>query len=129
MWKKVIGWILFAWGIIGLLGNLVIWLPSGTNILMMVLNSGICALFIWGGWRLAHPKVSVKEMEKYQYYCDSCNLTHTVQMPPWPWKRVIDDVMCPNCGKKVGEIQAAPDSFPDVRWTIVSSDPGDCRML
>lgn len=54
MWKKVIGWILFAYGIFGIVYSIVtgnIW-----TLIAAILIGGLC---IWGGWKLAHSKKQV----------------------------------------------------------------------
>lgn len=53
-WKRVIGWILFVWGVVGLVGDIVFVLISGD--LILIGNAIVCILFIWGGWRLSHPR-------------------------------------------------------------------------
>ena len=58
MWRKVVGWILFALGIINILSlaaeSLVGWLGglSSTWPITVV----ITVLMLWGGWKLAHSK-------------------------------------------------------------------------
>jgi len=55
-WKVIAGWVLLAWGFLGLAGNMLIWLPSGANLGGMLINTGFCILFIYGGWKLIHNK-------------------------------------------------------------------------
>jgi hypothetical protein len=54
--KKAIGWILFIWGLGGIIANLVFVFASGASSWVLVINTLFCLLFIFGGWRIAHPK-------------------------------------------------------------------------
>ena len=48
MKKKIAGWILLVWGGLGLLANLVTWLPYVTmwDLGVFIVNSFFCAVFI-----------------------------------------------------------------------------------
>lgn len=64
LWKVIVGWILFAWGLIGITINLLtIILFNISNGGQLVVNTIVCILFIWGGWKLAHKK-EAKQDEK-----------------------------------------------------------------
>jgi hypothetical protein len=53
---KAIGGLLLVLGIIGLLLNLILWLPAGFNLIVMVLISVVCFVAIWGGGKLSQTK-------------------------------------------------------------------------
>lgn len=59
MWKKVLGWILFAIGILGGISALFLLVLAGGyhgnpgGAFMSLVFAG---LLVWGGWRLAHWK-------------------------------------------------------------------------
>ena len=57
-WKTVVGWILFAWGLVGLLANIVFILVWGFAPVSVAVNSAVCVLFLLAGWRLSHPTTS-----------------------------------------------------------------------
>ena len=52
MKKRIAGWILFVWGLLGLLVNLIFWMPYLTDtsdIGFFLINSFSCLVFIWIG--------------------------------------------------------------------------------
>lgn len=51
MWKRVIGWILFGYGILGAIYTL-----ATASLIGLIGGLLLAALFIWGGWKLAHSK-------------------------------------------------------------------------
>lgn len=51
MWKKIIGWILFAYGIGG-----AVYAFATAPLVGLIFELLLAALFIWGGWKLAHSK-------------------------------------------------------------------------
>jgi len=53
--KQIIGWILFVWGIGGIIANIVV-TALGNGSFILVFNTIVCLIFIWAGWGLAHPK-------------------------------------------------------------------------
>ena len=53
--KQIIGWILFIWGIGGIIANIVV-TALGNGSFILVFNTIVCLIFIWAGWQLAHPK-------------------------------------------------------------------------
>lgn len=57
MVRKIIGWVLILWGIGGLIANLVFVILHDTMPVILAVNSVVCLLFIWGGWKLSHPKI------------------------------------------------------------------------
>ena len=54
--KKVIGWILFLWGIAGIIANIVVSVVGHFSGIL-IFNTVICLVFIWVGWSLCHPKL------------------------------------------------------------------------
>ena len=60
MWKQVVGRVLFILGTIGLLLNLITWLPAGINLIMMVVISIVCLLLVWGGAKMSLSKVEIE---------------------------------------------------------------------
>lgn len=53
--KQVIGWILFLVGLAGIIANIIFIVTSGTSSWTLLANTLFCLVFIFGGWRLAHP--------------------------------------------------------------------------
>jgi len=51
MWKKVLGWILFGYGVLGAIYTL-----ATASLVALFPQLLLAALFIWGGWKLAHRK-------------------------------------------------------------------------
>jgi hypothetical protein len=64
---KAIGGLLLVLGIIGLLLNLILWLPSKFNLIVVVLVSVVCLVAIWGGGRLSQPKTDLVPEPAKQY--------------------------------------------------------------
>ena len=94
--KKVIGWLLFAWGTLGILTNIVDVLFIGAlSISILIGNSVLCILLIWVGIRLASSTKKnnnqVKQaIEGYLVSCPSCNAAI----------RTLDKFyQCPICSK------------------------------
>ena len=54
--KKVIGWILFVWGIAGIIANIVV-SAMGRFSGILIVNTVVCLIFIWVGWSLSHSKL------------------------------------------------------------------------
>jgi hypothetical protein len=64
---KAAGWILFICGILGLLGDLIIWFSWGNDpfIKIQIISGKLAALLgclwsVWEGWKLSHPKSQVQ---------------------------------------------------------------------
>lgn len=55
MARKVVGWLLLLVGIGGIIVNIVSAVLWGSS-LILIGNTVICLVFVFGGWRLAHPK-------------------------------------------------------------------------
>ncbi|MFC2050648.1 zinc ribbon domain-containing protein [Chloroflexota bacterium] len=87
---KAIGGLLLVIGVMGLLLNLIFWLPAQLNLIIMVLISAVCFVAIWGGGKLLQTKVAfVRESPKKD--------EPTVQQAQW----VQQKVACPKCGCQV----------------------------
>lgn len=56
---KAIGGFLLILGIMGLLLNLILWLPAKFNLIVMVVIFIVCVAIIWGGGKLAQSKTVV----------------------------------------------------------------------
>lgn len=51
-WKKILGWILFVWGILGVVAEVVFLIFFGFNGIYLLIRLVISGLFIWGGYTL-----------------------------------------------------------------------------
>lgn len=51
--KALIGWLLFLIGCGGLIANLIVTIRGDASV-VLILNSLVCLLFIYLGWRLSH---------------------------------------------------------------------------
>lgn len=87
MWKQVIGRVLFILGTIGLLLNLITWLPTGINLIMMVVISIVCLVLVWGGGKMSLSEVRI-EIEPRKGYEQG-----TQQV-----RGVGQGIMCTRCG-------------------------------
>ena len=87
MLKQVIGRILFILGTIGLVVNLITWLPTGINLIMMVVISVVCLVLVWGGGTLSYQKVGIGTEPRKGY-------DHGAQQV----QGVRQRIMCPRCG-------------------------------
>jgi len=87
---KAIGGLLLVLGIVGLLLNLILWLPTGFNLIFVVLVAIVCFVAIWGGGRLSQTKTELapEPAKKYE---------PTAQPAQW----VQQKVACPKCGCQV----------------------------
>jgi hypothetical protein len=84
---KAIGVILLVLGIAGLLLNLILWLPTGFNLIVVVSISIVCFVAIWGGGKLSQTKTELVPAPAKQY-------EPTAQQPQW----IQQSVACPKCG-------------------------------
>jgi hypothetical protein len=84
---KAIGGILLILGIVGLLLNLILWLPTGFNLIVVVPISIACFVAIWGGGKLSQAKTELVPAPAKQY-------EPTAQKPQWTQQSVA----CPKCG-------------------------------
>ena len=87
---KAIGGILLVLGIIGLLFNLILWLPAGFNLVVVVLISVVCFVAVWGGGRLSQAGTEFvpEPVKRYE---------PTTQQAQW----VQQSVACPKCGCQI----------------------------
>ena len=88
---KAIGGLLVVLGIIGLLLNLIFWLPAKFNLIVVVLISVVCLVAIWGGGRLSLPKAELVTQPAGKY-------EPTSQPAQWPPPA---GVICPKCGCQI----------------------------
>jgi len=87
---KAIGGLLLVLGIMGLLLNLILWLPAQLNLIIMVLISAICFVAIWGGGKLSQAKVGfVPELAKKH------------EPVARQAQQVQQKVACPKCGCQI----------------------------
>ncbi len=84
---RAIGGILLVLGIVGLLLNLILWLPTGFNLIVVVPISIVCFVAIWGGGKLSQAKTELVTAPAKQY-------EPTAQQPQW----IQQSVACPKCG-------------------------------
>ena len=61
----VIGWILFFWGMGGLIANAMFAVYNWAIPVEMVINTVFCILFVWIGWRWAHGKPVAGKVMKH----------------------------------------------------------------
>ena len=87
---KAIGGLLLVLGIMGLLLNLILWLPAKFNLIVMVLISVVCFVAIWGGGKLLQAKTAFVQEPAKKY-------EPTAQQAQW----VQQKVACPKCGCQV----------------------------
>jgi hypothetical protein len=87
---KAIGGLLLVLGMMGLLLNLILWLPTRFNLIVMLLISVVCFVAIWGGGKLLQTKAKFvpEPAKKYE---------PTAQQAQW----VQQKVACPKCGCQV----------------------------
>lgn len=65
--KRIIGGILIFWGLVGLLGNVVVMAVWRSAPIALVANSAFCLVLLLGGWNLSHQaggKLAKKEQTK-----------------------------------------------------------------
>jgi hypothetical protein len=84
---KAIGGILLILGIVGLLLNLILWLPAGFNLIVVVPISIVCFVAIWGGGKLSQAKTELVPAPAKQY-------EPMAQQP----QSIQQSVACPKCG-------------------------------
>jgi len=87
---KAIGGLLLIIGLIGLLLNLILWLPVQLNLIIMVLISAVCLVAIWGGGKLSQTKAAFVQEPAKKY-------EPTDQQAQWVQQKVV----CPKCGCQV----------------------------
>ena len=87
---KALGGILLVLGIVGLLLTLILWLPTGFNMIAVVLISIVCFVAVWGGGKLSQAKAQLVPEPVKQY-------EPTAQQAQWMQQRVA----CPKCGCQI----------------------------
>jgi hypothetical protein len=89
---KAIGGLLVVLGIIGLLLNLIFWLPAKFNLIVVVLISVVCLVAIWGGGWLSQPKAELVAQPAGKYEPSS---------QPAQWTQTAPGAICPKCGCQI----------------------------
>ncbi|OGN91778.1 MAG: hypothetical protein A2Z75_05595 [Chloroflexi bacterium RBG_13_50_10] len=89
---KSIGILLLILGIVGLLLNLIFWLPAQFNLIVAVLISVVCLAAVWGGGRLSQPKTELATQPAGKY---------EPMAQPAQWTQPAPGVMCPKCGCQI----------------------------
>ena len=87
MLKQVIGRVLFILGTIGLLLNLITWLPTGIHLIMMVVISIVCLVLVWGGGKMSLSEVEIQTEPRREYEQGAEQV-----------QAVRQGIMCPRCG-------------------------------
>ncbi len=87
---KVLGWILFIWGVL-LIPNIIMALLADELYLVPSIVV-VSALLTWGGWKLAHPKPAPQPEPKY-IRCVVCGF------PNWAGYKY-----CTNCGSVMRKV-------------------------
>ena len=87
---RAIGGLLLVLGMVGLLLSLILWLPTGFNLIVVVLISIVCLVAVWGGGSLLQTKTGLITEPAKQYESPA-------QQPQW----VQQSVACPKCGCQV----------------------------
>jgi hypothetical protein len=87
---KAIGGLLLVLGMMGLLLNLILWLPTRFNLIVMLLIAVVCFVAIWGGGKLLQTKAKFvpEPAKKYEPTAQQAQL-------------VQQKVACPKCGCQV----------------------------
>ncbi|MBM3143216.1 MAG: zinc-ribbon domain-containing protein [Chloroflexi bacterium] len=127
---KAIGGLLLILGVIGLLLNLILWLPAGFNLIVMVLISVVCFVAICGGGRLSQTKIEVAKERATKYettaqatqeirqkiacprcgwlgasgqrFCGACGSSLAYCCPTCGASIAPESKFCPNCGARLG---------------------------
>jgi hypothetical protein len=89
---KAVGVLLLVLGVVGLLLNLIFWLPDGFNLLVMVLISVVCLAAVWGGGRLSQPKTELATQLAGKAEPISA---------PTQWPQPTAGAICPKCGCQI----------------------------
>ena len=91
---KAIGVLLLVLGLVGLLLNLIFWLPARFSPIVIVLISILCLVAVWGGGRLSQPKMEpvTQPVEQHQ---------PVSQPQPAQWTQTPAGAYCPKCGYQI----------------------------
>lgn len=90
---KTVGVILLVLGLVGLLLNLIFWLPAKFNLVVVALLAVVCLVAVWGGGKLAQPKAELITQPAGQYQPVS-------PPPPAQWSPPAATT-CPKCGCQI----------------------------
>jgi len=88
---KAVGVALLVLGLIGLLLNLIFWLPYKFNMVVAIVIAVVCLTAVWGGGKLAHPKTEPIMQPAGQ----SQPVSAPAQGPP------AAGIFCPKCGCQI----------------------------
>lgn len=91
---KVIGIILLILGIVGLVLNLIFWLPSQFSPIVMVLIAVACLVAVWGGGALYQSKTTLMMQPAGKYEPD-------LPSQSAQWSQPAAGIVCPRCGFQV----------------------------
>jgi hypothetical protein len=89
---KAVGVLLLILGIVGLLLNLIFWLPAQFNLVVAVFISAVCLVAVWGGGRRAQPKTELVAQPAGKYEPTS---------QPARWTQPAPGATCPKCGCQI----------------------------
>ena len=87
---KAIGGLLLVLGIIGLLLNLIFWLPASFNLVVVALISVVCFVAVWGGGKMLQAKTELSPAPAKQY---------GTAAQPAQW--IQQGAACPKCGCQI----------------------------
>jgi hypothetical protein len=90
---KAVGVLLLVLGLMGLLLNLIFWLPARFNLVVAVLLAVVCLVAVWGGGKLAQPKAELETQPAGQY--------QPVSTPPPAQYVPPSAAFCPKCGCQI----------------------------
>ena len=89
---KAIGVLLLILGLMGLLLNLIFWLPAKFNLVVVVFISTVCLAAVWAGGRLSQPETELVAQSAGQYQPMS---------PQAQWPSPTTGAMCPKCSSQI----------------------------
>ena len=87
---KAIGVMLLGLGLIGLMLDLIFWLPTNFNPIMTAIIGVVCLVAVWGGGRIAQPA-----MQPARAATSYDKATQSAQWMP------LASATCPKCGSQV----------------------------
>jgi hypothetical protein len=106
MWK-VIGRLLFILGTIGLLLNLILWLPTRINLIIMVPISVVCVVIILGGGKLSQPRIEVEKVQegKHEPMAQQAQgMQQGIVCPRCGWLGAPGNRFCGACGSSLASV-------------------------
>jgi hypothetical protein len=91
---RAIGVILLVFGIVGLVLNLILWLPAQFSPVVVVLIAVACLVAVWGGGALYQSKTTVVTQPAGKY-------EPVLPSQPTHWSQPVAGIVCPRCGCQV----------------------------